>query len=112
MKITSLFKKIWPKMLAVYPTVIWVNLVAIVCWAVGIVALSALHLDPTQLATVNSMVKATMWIQGVLLGVHTWFVSCEDYPTNQSAPLKTVAVEETVAHPDCIETINTRRLKL
>lgn len=112
MKITSLFKKIWPKVIAVYPTVIWVNLVAMVCLGVGVVALSALHLNPTQLVTFNSMFKTTMWIQGVLLGFHTWFVSCEAHPTNETAPLKTVPVEEALEHPDCIESINTRRLKL
>lgn len=112
MKITSLFKKIWPKMLAVYPTVIWVNVVAIVCLGVGVVALSALHLTPTQLATVDSMVKATMWIQGVLLGFHTWFISCEDYPTNtDGSSLKSVTVSPDPSH-HTEELMNTRRLKL
>lgn len=73
---------------------------------------SALHLNPTQLATVASMFKITMCIQGVLLIIHTLFVSCEEFPTNESDPLKTVAVEEALKHPDSIETINTRRLKL
>ena len=67
-------------MIAVYPTVIGVNVVAVVCLGVGVAALSALHLNPTQLATLDSMFKTTMWVQGFLLGFHTWFVSCENYP--------------------------------
>lgn len=112
MKIKNICQKIWSKIIAVYPTVIWINVVAMVCLGVGVVGLSALHLNPTQLATFDSMFKTTMWVQGILLGIHTWFVSCEEYPTNETAPLKTVPVEEALEHPDCIESTNTRRLKL
>lgn len=99
-------------MIAVYPTVIWVNVVAMVCLGVGVVALSTLHLNPTQLATFDSMFKATMWVQGVLLGIHTWFVSCEDYPTKtDSSALKSVTV---AGEPECDyeELVKPRRLKL
>ena len=99
-------------MIAVYPTVIWVNVVAIVCLGVGVVALSALHLNPTQLATFDSMFKATMWVQGVLLGIHTWFVSCEDYPTeNDSTSLQSVTVAGEI-ECDHEELVKPRRLKL
>lgn len=112
MKIQTLFKKIWPKILAVYPTVIWVNVVAIVCLGVGVGALSALHLNPTQLATFDSMFKTTLWIQGVLLGIHTWVVSCEDYPTtSDSSSLKSVTVACDPSHDDK-KLMNLRRLKL
>jgi len=112
MNIKHLFQKIWPKMIAVYPTVIWVNVVAVVCLGVGVAALSALHLTPTQFATFDSMFKTTMWIQGILLAFHTWFVSCEDYPTQtDSSSLKSVTV---ACDPECghEELINPRRLKL
>lgn len=112
MKIRSLFQKIWPKMIAVYPTVIWVNLVAMVCLGVGVAALSTLHLNPIQLATFDSMFKATMWVQGVLLGIHTWVISCEDYPTkNDSTSLQSVTV---AGEPECDreELVKQRRLKL
>lgn len=99
-------------MIAVYPTVIWVNVVAIVCLGVGVAALSALHLNPTQLATFDSMFKATMWVQGVLLGIHTWFVSCQDYPTKtDSSALKSVTVAADLER-DHEELVNPRRLKL
>lgn len=99
-------------MIAVYPHVIWVNVVAMVCLGVGVVALSALHLNPTQLATLDSMFKTTMWVQGILLGIHTWFVSCEEYPTKtDSEPLKNVTVDGKLDHHND-ELTNTRRLKL
>lgn len=102
----------WSQIIAVYPTVIWVNVIAIVCLGVGVAALSALHLTPTQLATLHGMFKATMWVQGVLLVIHTWFVSCEDYPTeNGSSSLQSVTV---AGEPECDheELTKPRRLKL
>ncbi len=82
-------KNIWTKIVAVYADLVWVNLVAMVCLGVGIGALSALDLNPTQLAT----------LEFILLGIHTWFVSCEEHPTKTDCEsLKDVTVVENPEH--------------